>query len=338
MMSLNTPSNHTEGINEKTPTNTIQPTKNIKWTPDNELILVEWCDIANCYKWLHTRCHYKLSILHAWFTIPTIVFSTISGTASFAQTSLPSSMQIYSPMVIGSINILIGIFTTIQQYLKISERNELHRVSGLLWDKLARNISIELTKDPDERIDAGHFIKNCRQEFDRLMETSPSIDQKTVDEFNRTFKGVVSKEQQEKFAKKQQQRFQELRKPDICDVIVPCNEKRHNWYKDPINIANLQLNREETLASIANRREEDSPNLYDRMSDYARHGSVSSTLQHDAQYGRDRGRSRIRGRSSLSVIKDDIESRYSGLDLMNDVVEKNHSNTALDAGEKVDET
>jgi hypothetical protein len=87
-------------------------------------------------------------------------------------------------MAIGTINILIGISTTIQQYLKISELNESHRVSGISWDKFARNIRIEIAKDPDERMDAGQFLKICRAEFDRLMETSPSIDAKTVKEFH----------------------------------------------------------------------------------------------------------------------------------------------------------
>ena len=120
--------------------------KNVKWSPENELIMVEWCDIAQCYKWLHLKCHRKLSNRHAWFTIPAIALSTISGTASFAQSSLPPEMQVYAPMAIGTINILIGISTTIQQYLKISELNEAHRVSGISWDKFARNIRIELAK------------------------------------------------------------------------------------------------------------------------------------------------------------------------------------------------
>jgi hypothetical protein len=58
--------------------------KPVDWSPENEKIVVEWCDIAKCYKWLHTRAHQKYSYLHAWFTIPAIIFSTISGTASFA--------------------------------------------------------------------------------------------------------------------------------------------------------------------------------------------------------------------------------------------------------------
>ena len=131
----------------------------VKWSPENEKILVEWCDIAQCYKWLNTRTNNIYSRMHAWFTIPAITLSTISGTASFAQASIPAEYQTYAPMVIGSINILIGILTTVQQYLKISELNEAHRVAAIAWDKYARNIRIELAKDPQERADAGLFIK-----------------------------------------------------------------------------------------------------------------------------------------------------------------------------------
>ena len=95
--------------------------KHIKWSPENEKIMVEWCDIAQCYKWLNARAHSKYSYMHAWFTIPAITLSTISGTASFAQTSIPVEYQTFAPMVIGTLNIFIGILTTIQQYLKISE-------------------------------------------------------------------------------------------------------------------------------------------------------------------------------------------------------------------------
>ena len=106
----------------------------VHWSDENEKILVEWCDVAQCYKWLNARSHARLSYMHAWFTIPAIVLSTISGTASFAQTSLPIAYQVYSPMAIGGINIFIGILTTVGQYLKIAELNEAHRVSSIAWD------------------------------------------------------------------------------------------------------------------------------------------------------------------------------------------------------------
>jgi len=195
--------------------------KKVHWSEENEKILVEWCDIAQCYKWLNARSHAKFSYMHAWFTIPAIVLSTISGTASFAQTSLPLQYQTYSPMVIGGINIFIGILTTIQQYLKISELNESHRVSSIAWDKFARNIRIELAKIPKERMDAGPFIKICRLEFDRLMETSPMIPENITKEFNSKFKGRDAESIKN---------FKKLKKPDICDTITSVSEVRNKWY------------------------------------------------------------------------------------------------------------
>jgi hypothetical protein len=222
----------------------------VEWSPENEKILVEWCDIAKCYKWLHTRAHQDYSKKHAWFTIPAIIMSTISGTASFAQGSLPVSMQTYAPMVIGSVNIFIGILTTIQQYLKISEYNESHRVSAIAWDKFARNIRIELAKHPDERSsEAGHFLKTNRDEFDRLMETSPSIPLPIVDDFLVTFSGEEvqkwykccsnKKKKSDHKIKKQEElkarseMFEKLKKPDVCNIIVTSDDDRHPWYKDP---------------------------------------------------------------------------------------------------------
>ena len=199
----------------------------IEWSIENEAILVEWCDVAQCYRWLHMRSNRTYNKLHMYFTIPTITLSTITGTASFAQASLPQDYQAWASMAIGAINIFIGIITTIQQYLKVSELNEAHRVSALSWDKYARNIRIELAKSPPERTDAKSFLKVCRQEFDRLMETSPSIPVSIVNEFKKTFKGTEGSDQREI--------YNNLKKPDILDIIISSDVNRHHWYVDEAN-------------------------------------------------------------------------------------------------------
>lgn len=203
-----------------------QMEKRVEWTEENEKIMAEWCDIAQCYKWLNTRAHQKYSIRHAWFTIPAITLSTISGTASFAQASLPLEYQSFAPMVIGAINIFIGILTTIQQYLKISELNESHRVAGISWDKFSRNIRIELAKSPCERMDCGSFLKVSRLEFDRMMETSPSIPIDIIKEFSRTFEGRPGSPERV--------RFDALKKPDICNIIETVKTDMYDRKKDII--------------------------------------------------------------------------------------------------------
>jgi hypothetical protein len=202
----------------------IDKMSKVKWSIENERILVEWCDIAQCYKWLNTRAHSSYAYINMWFTIPAIILSTFSGTASFAQESIPDRYKSMTTMIIGSVNIAVGIITTIQQYLKISELNEAHRVSAIAWDKYARNIRIELSKAPDERPSAGLFLKYNREEFDRLMETSPSIPESIIKEFKRTF--INTKDPNIK------KHVDKLKLPDICDILVSAEETRHHWYKE----------------------------------------------------------------------------------------------------------
>lgn len=214
---------NTDNTENKDKAKKTPPPKKINWSIENEDILVNWCDTAQCYKWLHAKSHGKYSSKHAWYTIPAIVLSTVSGTASFAQDKLPTNMQGLAPVAIGSINIFIGILTTVQQYLKISELNESHRVASIAWDKYQRNIKIELAKHPNERSDCKSFITHCRQEYDRLMETAPPLDDDIIKLFIYIFQGKEGTPRNDMFKK--------IKKPDICDEITTVADTRHKWFE-----------------------------------------------------------------------------------------------------------
>ena len=96
----------------------------VEWTPEHEQILIEWADKAMCYRWLHSKANAMFSNLNTWYTIPVIVISTLTGTANFAQERVPPQYQNLFVMVVGGFNILAGIITTIQQFLKITQLNE----------------------------------------------------------------------------------------------------------------------------------------------------------------------------------------------------------------------
>lgn len=203
---------HLETVTEKS------SIKDIEWKTEHEIILVEWADKAMCYRWLHARSHQAYSKTNAWFTIPVIIMSTLTGTANFAQDRFSTEIRPYMQMAIGAVNIFAGILTTIAQFLKVGELNEAHRVSSISWDKFYRNIKVELAKSRNERTNVGHMLKMCKEEFDRLMETSPTINEKIIAQFNYTFpnnKSSVDDDDKTKMIKKT-----DIRRPEICNELI----------------------------------------------------------------------------------------------------------------------
>jgi hypothetical protein len=154
------------------------------WTVEHEQVFIEWSDKAMCYRWLHSKSYKNFSFRNAWFTIPVIIMSTITGTANFAQERIPPKSKFLAQMIIGAINIFAGILTTIQQFLKISELRESHRVSAISWGKFVRNITVTLAKSPLERESTPiDLLNQYKEEFDRLMEISPDIEDKVLKKF-----------------------------------------------------------------------------------------------------------------------------------------------------------
>jgi hypothetical protein len=215
-------------LDEQELINTISK-NDVDWTQEHEQILIEWADKAMCYRWLHSKSNGLYSSLNAWYTIPVIVISTLTGTANFAQNRVPEEYQNYFAMIVGGFNILGGIISTIQQFLKITQLNESHRVSSIAWDKFYRNVKIELAKHPSERIQPGQMLKMSKEEFDRLMETSPNIPDKIIQVFKGSFKHSEA--------------FDKIVKPEICDVLISTDNYRNPWF----NAENREKNEIETI-------------------------------------------------------------------------------------------
>ena len=197
------------------------------WREEHEKILIEWADKAMVYRWLHSRAHALFSYKYAWYTIPVIIISTITGTANFAQDKFPTEYATMCVLLVGGLNIIAGIIGTIQQFLKISQYMESHRVSSIAWDKFCRNIKIEIAKHPKERFPANQMLKICKEEFDRLMETSPDIPVKIKQEFTSTFQKSAA--------------FDKISKPEILDFLEATSNFRY------VEKENLELLKENEL-------------------------------------------------------------------------------------------
>ena len=210
----------TDNKNQNPDHKTVEP---VHWTSEHEEVLAEWADKSMCYKWLHKKSNEKYSYLHNLYTIPVIIMSTLTGTANFAQNKIPLSFRGYATMIIGGINIFAGIVTTIQQFLKINELNEGHRVACISWDKFYRRIKVELSKSPLERHPVNEFFLSATEEYDRLMESSPMIDNMIIEQFNNKFNNRYDSLKNKKSIEPLRingEHIKDFAKPEICDSLV----------------------------------------------------------------------------------------------------------------------
>ena len=176
------------------------------WTKEQETLMAEWADIAGCYRWLNDRAEKIYSGNNMFITIPVIILSTLTGTANFAIDSfIPpgnEEMKKYVQAGIGGISIFAGILTTLGNFFRFAQKSEAHKVASVSWGKFQRQLAVELALNPMERIEAMDFLKLCRQDLDRLIEQSPPIPDKVIEEFETEFKDIPN-----------------LVMPDICHGI-----------------------------------------------------------------------------------------------------------------------
>jgi len=147
--------------------------KDYSWKKEQEHILRKWADKSLCFKIMHERAYKKYWCLNAWFNIPVIIISTITGTGNFASASFGSSQ--YITFIIGGFNLFAGILATIATYTGVAQKLESHRFSSVAWDKFSRKLQIELAKSRLDRVRVKDFIKQSAEEYDRLIEMSPIL-------------------------------------------------------------------------------------------------------------------------------------------------------------------
>ena len=161
------------------------------WTSSLETLVAEWADKANCYRWMHDRATASFGSSNFYMTLPVIILSTVTGTASFGINGLlpdDGAYAKYAGAAIGVVSLLTALIQTVSNTLRYAQQSEAHRVAAISWGKFQRFVSIELSLHPDERMDAMNFLKMARVELDRLIEQSPSIPPTVVRAFEFEFR------------------------------------------------------------------------------------------------------------------------------------------------------
>jgi len=161
-----------------------------EWHSQQAKLLQNWAEIASSYRWMHNQAYMIYKKKNMWFMLPLIIMSTVTGTANFAQSTFPTGIRPYVPQIIGAINLISAIMTTIYQFLKISEFMESHRISSINYGKLARTLTVELNLPVKDRASGGaECVKVSRTDIDRLIEQSPAIPKQVLLLYEKQFAG-----------------------------------------------------------------------------------------------------------------------------------------------------
>jgi hypothetical protein len=166
--------------------------RQLEYNDHLEDLIASEAEKALVLRWLHTQAELRYSRFNTWITLPVITISTLAGTASIGQDVLFGGSSTAAPIGIGIMSLTVSILNVVASFFGWAKRSEGHRISGINYGKLHRWISIELALPRDQRLPAKHFLKEVREQIDRLNETSPAIPPELVKSFRTVMKDIKS--------------------------------------------------------------------------------------------------------------------------------------------------
>ena len=155
-----------------------------EWSEQEEYLLMLWSDRALCYKLMTERASRKYSNENLYFAVPIICLSTLCGSANLAiQSYVPPSAQSMASMIIGCINLIAGIISTLQSFFRSAEKSAEHRNASVSWGKLHRLIFTELSLERSKRKPVKEFVRQAKNEYDRILDQSPPVPSPVLHQF-----------------------------------------------------------------------------------------------------------------------------------------------------------
>jgi len=199
--------------------------RQINWTYQQEQLLVIWAEKASGYAWLHTRSVNYFKHRNLYISIPASIFGYIAGTATLLTDDIGKHTAIKG--LIGVCGIIAGLLTNFQEMFTFKEQSEKHKISSLRFLSFFREISCELSMDPEHRSPPNDFITMKRLEFDKMLEQSPNVPQTIANLFNSKFNKIS------------------FHKPDIVNGIQTINSFKKKspkmYYLKKINLYEKML-------------------------------------------------------------------------------------------------
>jgi hypothetical protein len=160
--------------------------KDIHWTLLLEKYFSDTGEKCYCYSYLHKKSEQLYDNRRIIIDLPCIILATLNGATSIGSQSLFGGAEMAS-VGIGLVALFTATLQTIGSYFGWAKRAEAHRIASLQYSKLYRTIAVDLGLPRHERPNVKDFLKNVKDQYDRLQETSPLVPHPIVDHFKVQF-------------------------------------------------------------------------------------------------------------------------------------------------------
>ena len=151
---------------------------------------------------LHLMCHKKYVKYEYFFNVPVITMTAVIGFISALNIQFS-----YINIIIGGCSLIVSLIKSIFVYLKISQKNENHRVAYLQYYQISNEIRIELSLSRNIRQPANYLLNLIKIKMKNLNEVSELIDNEIIESYIRINQHNIF--------------YQQIGHPDILDDIRP---------------------------------------------------------------------------------------------------------------------
>jgi len=164
----------------------------MSWHPKQEKLIKSWGEKALGYRWIHHRCAVRHSTAHTNFSIINIAMTTLAGLGTLIASSENQNSQILL-YTFSFLNLGAAGIASIHKFLRCGEQFESNMQTSKLFSRLARDISLELSLEPEDRMNAVEYCHKIREDYDKIIDHAPEVPTDIINEY----KSMMDKEDPE---------------------------------------------------------------------------------------------------------------------------------------------
>ena len=159
----------------------------IQYEEEQEDLLKRYGESALIYSVLYRQAYQYYEQVLVGINIPCIVLSSLSSLLSFLSEKLTPYFTYYF-IVVGALSFFSATLTTLLTFLKISNKLSSARLAQIQYNKLYRNIEIQLALRRENRTNFIELIKVIKDTFQQIKEQADELPDHIISKFKEKYK------------------------------------------------------------------------------------------------------------------------------------------------------